>query len=481
MKVKTKGILILILFFVLIGFFAINMILPKSTLTVSAATNLKSKISFDYLYRIGTDKTIIQALTKKETKVKQSQNLNCGENKNTEICFELIGEKLFSYNETENILYSNKLSIRINSDFDQKNLKIKDAEDNLVCSTDDYEINLTLKDGEYFCEYECVSSWKEQQNLSIVPRVARLICNFNIFISTEKPTGEFEYSEDDNSIMFRWVNNDWIALLDNKNYIKNSWIKEEGEHKLVLINSFGLQNTYEFKISHNYLIDYQLSASCTENGVIKYKCSQCGDIYEETQYATGHKYSIATMPPTCTESEHIIYQCSVCDDRYETEGNYPSGHSYVSTVTIAPTCTADGELKSVCEFCGDEYTTIIIANGHNYEITDTSSINGKTTRVYTCRDCGHSYKQELGNQYEEVSNYVEYLFEQYEPYMWWLLLASAGVWSIVIGVMIVIAQKNEDKEKARKMLINYVICLVLIAVIVVACPLLIRGIAALVT
>ena len=65
--------------------------------------------------------------------------------------------------------------------------------------------------------------------------------------------------------------------------------------------------------------------------------------------------------------------------------------------------------------------------------------------------------------------------------MWWLLLASAGVWSIVIGVMIVIAQKNEDKEKARKMLINYVIGLVLIAVIVVACPLLIRGIAALVT
>lgn len=65
--------------------------------------------------------------------------------------------------------------------------------------------------------------------------------------------------------------------------------------------------------------------------------------------------------------------------------------------------------------------------------------------------------------------------------MWWVLLASAGVWSIVIGVMIAIAHKNEDKEKARKMLINYVIGLVVIAVIVVACPFLVRGIAALVT
>ncbi|MCM1546118.1 MAG: hypothetical protein NC033_03680 [Clostridiales bacterium] len=46
--------------------------------------------------------------------------------------------------------------------------------------------------------------------------------------------------------------------------------------------------------------------------------------------------------------------------------------------------------------------------------------------------------------------------------------------------MTAIAQKNEDKEKAKKMLVNYVIGLVVIAVIVVACPFLIRGIATLI-
>lgn len=65
--------------------------------------------------------------------------------------------------------------------------------------------------------------------------------------------------------------------------------------------------------------------------------------------------------------------------------------------------------------------------------------------------------------------------------MWWVLLASAGVWSIAIGVMIAIAKKNDEKEKAKKMLVNYVIGLVVIAVIVVACPYLIRGIASLIT
>ena len=44
-----------------------------------------------------------------------------------------------------------------------------------------------------------------------------------------------------------------------------------------------------------------------------------------------------------------------------------------------------------------------------------------------------------------------------------------------------IAHKNEDKEKARRMLVNYFIGLVVIFAILVACPYLIRGIAALVT
>ena len=83
--------------------------------------------------------------------------------------------------------------------------------------------------------------------------------------------------------------------------------------------------------------------------------------------------------------------------------------------------------------------------------------------------------------YEEVSNYVEYLFEQYQPYMIWVFLATAGVWSIAIGVAIIIAHKNEDKEKAKKMLVNYVVGIVVIFAILVACPYLVRGIAALVT
>ncbi len=52
--------------------------------------------------------------------------------------------------------------------------------------------------------------------------------------------------------------------------------------------------------------------------------------------------------------------------------------------------------------------------------------------------------------------------------------------SIVMGVFFAIAQKNEEKEKARKMIKNYVIGLVVIFAILVACPYLVKGIAALI-
>ncbi|MDE7256845.1 MAG: hypothetical protein K2N50_02675 [Clostridia bacterium] len=302
-----------------------------------------------------------------------------------------------------------------------------------------------------------------------------------IVLSTEDPVGSLIKSDTDNSMSFIWNNEYWSATLDGSNYTEGRLISNEGQHEIVLSNNAYKTKKYMFRIEHYYKVVENTAATCFENGIIKYECSQCGDKYEETDYANGHKYVVSTTPSTCTECEHITYTCSLCGERYEKEGNYPTGHSYIETVTVEPTCTKDGERKAACEFCGDEYTSTITADGHNYIITDTSSVNGKTTRTYTCADCGDSYKQELGNQYEEVSNYIEYLFEQYSPYMWWVLLASAGIWSIAIGVMIAIAQKNEEKEKAKKMLINYVIGLVVIAVIVVACPYLIRGIAALIT
>ncbi len=332
-------------------------------------------------------------------------------------------------------------------------------------------------------------------------------------------SGEFVKSDTDNSVYFTWDRAAWTATLDGAKYTKGTWIRSEGEHTIKL-SSKTKSAVYPYTIDHYYIESVE-KPTCTSEGYLQYDCIQCGNRYtnysiEETGHyyvasttvATctsggytiytctrcgdsytdnytnplGHNYEATYMPATCTDYGKTVFTCQVCGSGYyETDGTYPTGHDYNNMVVTAPTCTADGLRRSTCESCGHTFDTKITANGHNYNITESTSANGKTTRTYTCTVCGHSYKQELGDQYEEVTNYVEYLFEQYEPYMWWVLLASAGVWSIVMGVFFAIAQKNEDKEKSRKMIINYVIGLVVIAVIIVACPFLIRGIAALVT
>ena len=235
-------------------------------------------------------------------------------------------------------------------------------------------------------------------------------------------------------------------------------------------------------LGHAY-VSHTIAASCEDGGYTEHICSRCGDKYTDNYtQPQGHNFISTTMAATCTQAAGTAYTCQVCGyERIESSGEYPAGHSYTSSVITPATCTAEGERLYRCDKCGDEYTAVIPATGHNYAISDTVTQNGVTTRTYTCTLCGDIYTQELGEQYEEVSSYVEYLFEQYQPYMWWVLLATAGIWSIVMGVFFAIAQKNEDKEKARKMIVNYIVGLVIIFVILVACPFLVSGIAALVT
>lgn len=330
-------------------------------------------------------------------------------------------------------------------------------------------------------------------------------------------SGEFVKSNTDNSVYFTWDRPNWTATLDGSPYSKGMWIRQEGEH-IIKLSSGTKSAVYPYTIDHCYVESIE-NPTCTEIGYLQYDCIQCGDTY--TNYSieeTGHYYVASTTVATCTSGGYTVYTCTRCGDRYtdnytnplghnyeatympatctdygktvftcqvcgsgyyETDGTYPKGHNYTSTIIKAPTCTEEGLRRSVCDDCGDSYDTVIAANGHNYAISDSVSENDITTRTYTCTYCSHSYKQELGDQYEEVGNYVEYLFKQYSPYMWWVLLATAGVWSIVMGVFFAIAQKNEDKEKSKKMIVNYVIGLVVIAIIVVACPYLISGIASL--
>lgn len=234
-------------------------------------------------------------------------------------------------------------------------------------------------------------------------------------------------------------------------------------------------------LGHDYIRSVT-EANCVDGGGTKHTCTRCGDTYMTDQtLPLGHSYQITTIEATCTRNGYTLHSCVRCNEEYKSDEVLATGHLYSSVVVRYSTCESDGERYHSCDRCGDEYRTVIPATGHFYQITDEQKSGGTIRRTYTCNVCGDRYTEDLGDQYEKVTTYVEYLFDQYSPYMIWVFLATAGVWSIAIGIAIIIAHKNEDKEKAKKMLVNYLIGIVVIFCIFVACPFLVRGIAILVT
>lgn len=332
------------------------------------------------------------------------------------------------------------------------------------------------------------------------------------------PTATINTDSNSNVVSITW-DDDSTGQLNGALYSKNTNITKEGNYTFVLTSKKNRSTTYTFTLTHSYYVDEVIAPTCTEQGYSVYRCrscdsyyhsdyvdalghdyqestvqatctteggihhicSRCGDEYvTDTVRAFGHTYFEYTVEPTCTEDGCVRHECSVCGYTYDTEIVKATGHDYVTEVSRAATCTEGGMRTHLCRKCGDIYETEIPAFGHTYEITDVEGEGGVTIRTYTCEVCGDTYQQDLGNQYEEVLNYVEYLFQQYRPYMVYVFLGTSGVWSIAMGIAIIIAKKNDEKEKAKKMLVNYGIGMVIIFAILIAIPFLVRGIAALV-
>ena len=122
-------------------------------------------------------------------------------------------------------------------------------------------------------------------------------------------------------------------------------------------------------------------STCTEDGLVVYKCKFCDSSYEEVIKATGHSYSewTTTQNPACTEVGIQKRTCSNCGNT-ETKDIAVLGHNY-SEVIISPTCTAQGYTTHTCSNCGDSYKdTYVVALGHTEEV-----IKGY---VATCENTG---------------------------------------------------------------------------------------------
>ncbi len=115
-------------------------------------------------------------------------------------------------------------------------------------------------------------------------------------------------------------------------------------------------------------------------------CTVCGDVALETlNRLPEHEYvGTVKVEATCTEDGLMVYKC-VCGDSYE-EVIAKLGHSCDEwTITKEATCTGAGAKTSTCARCSEVIEEVIPAKGHNVsEYTD----NGDGTSTGTCSECG---------------------------------------------------------------------------------------------
>ncbi len=151
---------------------------------------------------------------------------------------------------------------------------------------------------------------------------------------------------------------------------------------------------------------------CTEDGLVEYTCSRCGEMHAEVVKAHGHNYGVVEQKnPDCTHSGYTITECSYCKDRRTT---YTSslGHDWGDwIVDQAASTDKPGSKHRICRRCDQIDTAVIPAttNGHQH-VYDSSVIVEPT-----CTERGYTkYLCACGVSTIEPSSYVDALGHDWE-------------------------------------------------------------------
>lgn len=140
------------------------------------------------------------------------------------------------------------------------------------------------------------------------------------------------------------------------------------------------------------------AATCTEEGIIEYKCVGCTYSYTEAIKAThvfvnkneGGDYEYSA--PTCEGEGYEKGTCTVCHEYIDTKLS-ATGHDYiVKESSILPTCTEPGRTESKeCKICHKVIeSTVIEATGHQWKVVEakeaTCTEKGNTSGII-CSVC----------------------------------------------------------------------------------------------
>lgn len=105
--------------------------------------------------------------------------------------------------------------------------------------------------------------------------------------------------------------------------------------------------------------------------------------------------------PSCSEEGVMKYTCTSCGET-KTEPIDKTEHTVVIDTAVEPTCENTGLTQgSHCSVCGEviEEQKIVSATGHDYQVTDSVKSEfkcGGTLITYQCKNCKNTYQETVG-------------------------------------------------------------------------------------
>ncbi len=163
------------------------------------------------------------------------------------------------------------------------------------------------------------------------------------------------------------------------------------------------------KTGHNYKVSELVNPTCTEDGFIKYTCTNAGCEHPTvTETPDGYAKKGHRAPENAVWTEvtkaaedgvkcHVYVErstkCRDCDATVITKGDEHFEHKEIANIITEATCNTDGVKKFVCSVCGektregDSTETFQNPDAHTWNAGEDQ---GNGTILYTCSACGET-------------------------------------------------------------------------------------------
>lgn len=149
------------------------------------------------------------------------------------------------------------------------------------------------------------------------------------------------------------------------------------------------------------------SPTCTEEGVMEYTCSRCGEIHDEILPKLGHNWELipgSEIEATCDKTGTREYECGNCHEK-RTVTTPALGHNWGEWVIDKDaTATTEGARHRTCLKCGARQEEIIPKLNHVCEYTIVEAV------APTCTEPGYTrYKCVCGASFIDKDSHTEAL------------------------------------------------------------------------